>query len=148
MTTLNGQPQKITAHQLWCNVINDLIATILWPKRIQNGKSAFMTSRSECQRLAQTVIDEITNFENTRLRVVVDEMIKNLKAAQDECDRLELWHKNTNPIRLWKCYNLKMQHRQAIAVREAFQVAVLILTNTPPPQPAADNVEPIMRANK
>lgn len=148
MTTLNGEPQKTTAHQLWCNYLQNAMEMILWPKRIQNGKSAFMTSKANVKDTAEHAIAAAIHFENTRLRILVDEMIKKLSAANAEVDVISSQYKETSPFRIWKRFRIKHDYQRANAVAQAYQDAVKILVNTPPPSETPEQVKPEMKVSK
>jgi hypothetical protein len=141
------QNDKTSAHQLWCNILQDQITATLWPKRLQKAKSSFMTSRAECRRQAEEVIGQAIHFENTRLRVVSDEMIARLEASKKVVDILEKEFKSLHPFRFVRLRLLRIEHSKALAVQEAFQAAVLVLVNTPPPNKVTEYVEPQMEVN-
>jgi hypothetical protein len=144
MNTVNGQQHKVTAHQLWCNIIQAQLQSLLFPKRVANGKGHFMTSKAECRRLMEESLSAVVTFENTRLRVVVDEMQNYLQAHSTIAENLLREFQRCNRIRFWKRLRLKWQYASAVAVREAYQKAVLVLVNTAPPtEPAAE--EPQMK---
>ena len=123
--------KKETAHQLWCDQIQSELNWILYPKNVRNGKSAFMTTKDSIRTRADCAISAVVNFENLRLRIVVDEMIVRL-------DDVKKLHDATKGIKT-KFYQLdKIRHKRIMlaeqkATLDAYQAAVLILVNTKPP---------------
>lgn len=141
------QNDKTTAHQLWCNQVQESLIAIIYPKRIEKGKSAFMTSRAEIKRVLDESLSAVVTFENTRLRVVSDEMISRLDSAKKSVASLESEFKRTHPFRFMKLRRLRTDHSKAKAIQEAYQSAVLVLVNTPPPF-ETPNVKPEMKVSK
>jgi hypothetical protein len=144
---------KLTAHQLWCSIIQEKIQSIILPKRILNGKNVFMTSRDEMRRLFQECRSQVNHFENTRLRVHVDKIIDELKqidsGISQRQQQLELSH-------LWlfkKRRLLRSSIKSLQEQRTAYANAVCILNNTRPPDehsPVAEgspNTKPQMHVN-
>jgi hypothetical protein len=138
------QETKVTAHQLWCNRLQGQLESILFPKKVQKGKHVFQTTREEVRRTTEQAIYVAMQFENTRLRVHVDEVIKLLNVASSECERLEKELKDLSPIRFRKRNKIRREHNFMVATREAFQQSVKIMVNTTPPEEA----KPVMEVAK
>lgn len=147
-TTVNGKPQKTTAHQLWVDKLIDQLGPTLFPKSVQRGKVAFMTSKESVRLRAEKAIGQAVDFENTRLRVVVDEMISKADHAQkvingyrDEIKGLNIWQ-------MGKRKKIMAEVNKWIHKAEAFQEAILVLVNTPPPKAKIeDPPKPAMHIN-
>jgi len=143
-TTLNGQPQKTTAHQLWCDQINEQLDAILYPKSVRNGKLAFMTSKTRMRVAADQALQAVTHFENTRLRVVLDELIKKADATQKGIDDLRA---DIKALYIWQFGKRRQYMHMAQRLsdqNQAYREAILIMVNTPPEK----KKEPVMKPNR
>jgi len=95
-------------------------------------------------RRIQKALQFANHFENTRLRVVMDETIKLLDASSSRCADLAAEHKATPWYRPGHARRLQRQHQDQLSKQRAYQDAVLILCNTPPEaakEPPALNFE-------
>lgn len=123
---------KTTAHQLWCNQIQAQLEAILWPKRIQTGKHLIQMPKPEVRKQAELVIETVVTFENTRLRVVVDEIIAKLDASTAQLNSLHDEFKATKRWEFRKRSKIRIELHRAEAIRDAYQQSVLIVVNTKP----------------
>jgi hypothetical protein len=130
---INGHSKnetKRTAHQLWSDQIYDNLNSIIRRKEIRDKVIAF-----------------VINHSTTRLRIVTDEMILLLTQTDEAIKVAEQSFKGTPFWRFKLKRELGQDYQKLLEVRKAYQKAVLVLVNTPPPPAAASDVA-VMKANK
>jgi hypothetical protein len=123
--------EKETAHQLWCDRIQNDLEKILWPKAIRNGRTSFMASRDSFRVRADEAKTAAVNFENLRLRIHVDEMILKLNAANKAHEEAKALKPSWYQVKKLRARRIRIAETKATL--EAYQAAVLILVNTKPP---------------
>lgn len=137
---MNPEPtntRERTAHELWCEALRNGLSAALDPAQ----------PVKQSTRIANA-LQFANHFENTRLRVVMDETIKLLEASSNRCAEIAAEHKAAPWWRPRYARILQRQHQDQLIKQQAYQDAVLILCNTPPPMAKPEDAEPNMKVQK
>lgn len=127
MNPQSTNTRERTAHELWCEALRNGLSVALDPDQ---------PTVKQANRIANA-LQFANHFENTRLRVVMDETIKLLDASSNRCAEIAAEHKATPWWRPRLARKLQRQHQDQLIKQQAYQDSVLILCNTPPPMEQA-----------
>jgi hypothetical protein len=121
------------ANQLWVDHVAYQLRVILEPP-IKNADHSFHTSVSQLKLRSDKAVELMVAYSNTRLRVVVDEIIQHLELVRGEHKRIDEEFKATHWIRFKKKRELFVQACGLATQEHAFQTSLLVVLNTLPPQ--------------